>query len=280
MTWTDVKWDALFNNSTHIGVGPVAAEHYGNGRPGSWKNCSLAFGGEMGTMPPGSAYSSYKAVMRDLFDMSLAQSIVKLLNEKLSPLVLSFLTPIRQQSYTSDLHLCTHIREGNNETGDWAKKLWRHIDLNATLNATLDSMKSLAKKWKNGGARRVTVFVASDTPKSRPWFRDNAPPGWHIVQPGKELPPPENGVWFGEYKSDTNKHLNQTEKDNAMAEAVADVFALGECDALFIPNYSSFSVIGIIQMRAEKRMVFFWNMTGNTYIEFPYPMNSTYSLSR
>jgi hypothetical protein len=30
-----------------------------------------------------------------------------------------------------------------------------------------------------------------------------------------------------------------------MAEVIADAFALGECDALFIPNYSSFSLKGI-----------------------------------
>ena len=27
-------------------------------------------------------------------------------------------------------------------------------------------------------------------------------------------------------------------------EAIADVFALGECDALYVPNYSSFSQVG------------------------------------
>ena len=42
-----------------------------------------------------------------------------------------------------------------------------------------------------------------------------------------------------------------------MAEAVADVFALGECDALFIPNYSSFSAVGIMLTRAERKKVFF-----------------------
>ena len=42
-----------------------------------------------------------------------------------------------------------------------------------------------------------------------------------------------------------------------MAEAVADAFALGECDGLWMPNYSSFSVIGIMLARAERRKVFF-----------------------
>jgi hypothetical protein len=53
-----------------------------------------------------------------------------------------------------------------------------------------------------------------------------------------------------------------------MAEAVADVFALGECDALFIPNYSSFSLIGITLTRAEKNGVFFLGTNGS-YLVMP-----------
>lgn len=52
-----------------------------------------------------------------------------------------------------------------------------------------------------------------------------------------------------------------------MAEAVADVFALGECDSLFIPNYSSFSLIGITLTRAERNT--FLDSNNGRYFEMP-----------
>ena len=61
-----------------------------------------------------------------------------------------------------------------------------------------------------------------------------------------------------------NANSTQQEKDEAMAEAVADVFALGECDALFIPNYSSFSTVGIMLMRAARN-----NFRGDLREEYP-----------
>jgi len=81
---------------------------------------------------------------------------------------------------------------------------------------------------KTRGAQNVTVFVASDNAAVRPWFGDNAPDGWRIIASGKKFPKPESGVWFGELGSKTNAVLNRTQKYEAMAEAVADVFALGE----------------------------------------------------
>jgi len=35
-------------------------------------------------------------------------------------------------------------------------------------------------------------------------------------------------------------------KNEVMADATAEIFALGECDALFIPNYSSFTLSSIV----------------------------------
>ena len=78
-----------------------------------------------------------------------------------------------------------------------------------------------------------------------------------IGKPARELTRPETCVWFGQHGSNTNANLTQQEKDEAMAEAVADVFALGECDALFIPKCSSFSTVGIMLMRAARKKVFF-----------------------
>jgi hypothetical protein len=142
-----------------------------------------------------------------------------------------------------------------------------HIDLQSTLNATLFSMEDLAKT-KN--ANNVTVFIASDNADSRKWFKDHVPSSWTVIQPKKELQKPESGVWFGEHGSQTNAVLDQQQKNEAMAEAVSDVFALGECDALYIPNYSSFTMVSIILTRAERRMVYFMYRDTLEYVELPY----------
>ena len=130
-----------------------------------------------------------------------------------------------------------------------------------------------------GGADKVSLFVASDTPKARSWFEDNKPlPSWTVIKSGRELQRPESGVWFGEHGSKTNKNMTQHEKDEAMAEAMADAFALGECDALFIPNYSSFNVIGVIRMRGERRKVLFMDSKTYQYHELQYPNGTDSSI--
>ena len=252
--WTDIPWGVLFNDTDNIKAGQLVDENYDNSFPHDWWNYSFAWYERKVRPNGGTSYDRYGEEQKELFDMLLAQSIVKSLEENLTPLVLSFLDPIREQTFDSELHLCTHVREGNNETGDWLHKTWRHIDLIPTLNATLLSMQSLAAQ---NGAKKVSIFVASDNKKARSWFVQNVTTDWNVIQPVKELPRPESGVWFGEHGSKTNQKLGQYEKHEAMAEAVADVFALGKCDALYIPNYSSFSMIGIIMMRAEWRKVFF-----------------------
>ena len=114
----------------------------------------------------------------------------------------------------------------------------------------------------SSSSKQVSVFVASDNAHARTWFgqrilSNNKLQHWHIIQPKKTLPRPKSGVWFGELTSSTNSQLSKEQLNEAMAEAVADVFALGECDALFIPNYSSFSVVGIMLARARGKKVYF-----------------------
>ncbi|KAL7531109.1 hypothetical protein ACHAWF_003631 [Thalassiosira exigua] len=264
----DVEWSVLFNDTEQIKEGPPAKEHYANGFPLNWTSSPIAWHEKVD--PQGdkyTAYHYYEESIRTAFEMPLAQSIVKSLSDNLSSLVLSFLQPMRQQYAKSDLHLCVHVREGNNETGDWERKKWRHIELLPTLNATLGSMKRFATKKS---AQRVSVFVASDNKRSRTWFEENSPEGWHIVKPARELPRPEQGVWFGELVSPTNTILSKDELNEAMAEAVAEVFALGECHALFIPNSSSFSVVGIMLARLRRKSVFFlWFKGSQDYIKYP-----------
>lgn len=115
-------------------------------------------------------------------------------------------------------------------------------------------------------ATMVSIYVASDSGEVRPWFDANVPKNWNVIQPKKVMPKPENGVWFGEHGSKTGDVLNQTMKNEAMAEATAEVFALGECDALMIPNFSSFSYSGIALTRARGNPVFFAKQENEEHI--------------
>ena len=279
--WTDVNFFTLFNETTYIKNGERADEMLWNGYPKDWYNFSSLASHHIVKLDSSDAYNAYNDGALDdhlssmrLFEMPLGHSIVKSLSDNLSPLVLSYLGPLRSQYVPENvgLHLCAHIREGNNETGDWEGKTWRHINLFSILNETLESMKTFTQKTssssRNANKQQVSVFVASDNTKARTWFEDNVPnKDWHVVKPGKEMSRPENGVWFGEHGSKTSSNLTQNDLNEAMAEAVADVFALGECDALYIPSYSSFSVTGIMLTRAERRKIFFLGKDG--FVEYP-----------
>ena len=268
--WNDVKWDRLFNDTPWIVAGGLQLN---NSFPKDWFDSPLAWREKIGPMRKGTPYERYGQESRYLFEMGLAWSVVNMLRDNLSPLVRSFLDPMREQYQDSELHLCTHIRQGNNETGDWEMKKWRHIDFQTVANATLTSMRRDAEA---SGATKVTVFVASDSDNARPWFEARIPEGWKLVRPGRVLPKPESGVWFGEATSDTNTVLSQKERDDAMAEAVADVFALGECDALYVPNYSSFSQMGIMLTRAEGNRVLFMDLTRHDFVDYPPPLDELY----
>lgn len=201
--------------------------------------------------------------MKQMFEMPLAQSIAKSLADNLSPLVKSFLGPMREQYATSDLHLCAHIRAGNKESGQFQESIWRHFDLVPTLNQTLMHMMMLAQ---SRSSTRVSLFAASDTEEAMNWFESNTPAHWHFVKPAKKVPRPAAGHWF-EHGNPNNTITSQLQRDEAMAEAMADVFALGECNALYIPNYSSFSFVGIMLARARRKKVFFRD--GLQYVEYP-----------
>jgi hypothetical protein len=109
--------------------------------------------------------------------------------------------------------------------------------MNATLQAMVDFVNkaSFNPDDRNG----VSAYIASDTPNTRQWFKENAPFDWHILSPENEtmeLPP--NGVWFRQHGSQTGANLTQERKNDKMAEAVADMFLLGECSihtSIFFP---------------------------------------------
>jgi hypothetical protein len=128
------------------------------------------------------------------------------------------------------------------------------------MNATLQAMVDFVNKASldPDDRKSVSAYIASDTPNTRRWFKENAPSDWYILSPENEtmeLPP--NGVWFGEHGSQTGANLTQEKKNDKMAEAVADMFLLGECSALFIPAYSSFTAVPIILSNSRNKTVMY-----------------------
>jgi len=264
VVWIDIPWGALFNDTEYVSsegemrdAGWNEAEKQEllvrNEAPKHW----AGEGNEKRYESTGTVFDRYD--IPQVFDDELMTSMLVSMRDSLSPLVRSYLDSVRAQlnkATDSNDHvtLCTHVRQGNNETGDWEDKTWRHIDVKAVLNSTRSAMESFVR---SSNATMASVYVASDNAEVRPWFGANIPKHWNLVQPEKFMPKPENGVWFGEWGSKTSDVLNQTMKIEAMAEATAEVFVLGECDALFIPNYSSFSQPSIVLTNARKKHVFF-----------------------
>jgi len=272
--WDDVPWSDLFNDTDYIetskkDTGFEKAKDqgltYANGFPSDWS--SLERKTYAGT---GTVFDRYDSRNDRFFDDPSIAATLLSMRDSLSPLVLSYLSHIRARlnragkSNDGHVSICTHVRQGNNETGDWERKPWRSIDLDAVLNSTSVVMKNLVK---SRNATMATIYVASDNESVRPWFNSHTPKNWEVIQPKKVSPKPKNGVWFGEFGSKTGDALSQTMKNEAMAEAIAEVFALGECDALIIPNYSSFSLLSIALMKARKSPVFFRAVDGMEFRE-------------
>lgn len=285
VSWEDVQWNVLFNDTMQIKQGPRADEYYDYGLPPNWTASSLAWTETMeskwsngwGEQMASTSYNIYGVmggVPKMLMEMPLAQTIVKSLAMNLSPLVLSFLLPLREQIIDSDLHVCTHVREGNGEFDGSSYSERKMASYSSVLNSTLGAMTNYVTS--RHASSKVSVFVASDTLSASSWFEKNIPANWKMVKPGKVPRRPADGHWF-EWGKVTN--LTKDETDEAMAEAVADVFALGECDALYIPQYSTFNVVGIMLARADGRNVYFLgtkvpletNSTedGLNYVEYP-----------
>mmetsp|Transcript_25773 Transcript_25773/g.30376 ORF Transcript_25773/g.30376 Transcript_25773/m.30376 type:complete len:401 (-) Transcript_25773:126-1328(-) len=272
--WVDVPWSVLFNDTDYIetsnkDAGFTKAQDQGltywNCVPSDWSSLERKIYDRTGTV-----FDHFEPRNDRFFDdPSIAATHVSM-RDSLSPLVLSYLSHIRAQlnkaakSNDGHMSICTHVRQGNNETGDWERKPWRSIDLGAVLNSISVVMKSLVE---SRNATMATIYVASDNESVRPWFDSNVPKNWEVIQPKKVLLKPKNGVWFGEHGSKTGAALSQTMKNEAMAEGMSEVFALGECDALIIPNYSSFSILSIALMKARKNPVFFRAIDGVEYRE-------------
>jgi hypothetical protein len=254
--WDDVPWSVLFNDTAHITEGKRQKESHDNGYPGDWAPESAQ---RLVQSVDSEVWSSYGRDMQLLFHLKEAWEIVTLLRNSLSTRVLHKMSPNRQ-GYRQT-HVCAHFRFGNNETGDWMRKTWRHISSpNQVMNATLQAMVDFVNKrsWDPNDRNGVSVFIASDTPNIGWWFKENAPSNWHILSPENvAMDLPTNGVWFGEHGSQTGANLTQESKNDKMAAAAADMFLLGECSALFIPTYSSFTALPIILSNTRNATVMY-----------------------
>ena len=287
--WRDVPWSNFFketdyftHGNKHDNLKKVAKENdlfIANKIPKGWTGNTTSTS-KINRKPRrvmNTALDQYEKLV-DLLDNPHSIAIMVLLRDSLTPLVLSFLNPIRAQlnqnnvqnnktKHNKHLSVCIHVRQGNNETGDWERKKERQIpSLETVLISTQRTIKDLILL---SSARNVvthtSIFVASDNPSVQPWFRKNSPPEWTIVKPGKIIPKPTQGVWFGEYGSLTNSVLDAEEKRQAMAETLAEIFALGECDVLMIPKYSSFTCTAIALSKTRGIPIFFGKQNGENF---------------
>ena len=258
--WNDVPYNALFNDTIYSKQGirerGNGIEIFPNAVPKGWEWCFVK--NRVKKRIPRTVLDLYPYEI--LFHMPEAQAMAVALRDAASPSVLSFLNSIRQKSADQDIKLCLHVRMGNNEKGDWELKTWRHIeDMESLMKNTVNAMKSVVE---NTNATKISVFTASDTNIDLP-----VPKEWKIIKPSKTIGKPTEGVWFGDQRSETNKNLTQNVKNEAMAEAVSDILALGECDGLFIPTYSSFTYLSILLARARNRSIYFYHQRKERYYE-------------
>ena len=271
----DVHWSSLFNATEYAQRGVLGQDFdkakklglfFANDSPKDWSGFH-----DRNRTVTRTILDQYRGIEYFL-DNEHMFAILLSMRESLSPLVLSYLNPIREEltrkgktGVDTDAHhvsVCAHVREGNGEKGDWENKKRQMADEEATLFGTLAKMKEFVESQN---ATSVSVFIASDNVRIRTWFRNYAPQqqeagndvNWNVIRPKKVMPKPESGVWFGEHGSGTSNVLNRTMKNEAMAEAAAEVFALGECDALLIPTYSSFTYSAIVLTAGRKKHVYF-----------------------
>lgn len=260
-SWYDVSWNEIFNDTDTIKqqVGDTYPEVHDNGYPEDWDlNSTQAEMSNETNRQWGKVEEKYQ-YQGPIFSTIEAYQVINTLRQSLSARVMRKLNPIIHEYETRKLRFAVHFRLGNNETGDWAAKEWRHVDdYLSVLNSTLQAMIKEAN-----GEPSVGVFVASDSSAAAPYFREHVPESWRVITQdaaaGKNLTSiPKQGVWFGEMGSETSKNLTQEELAERMAEGFADVFALGErVDALFIPTYSSFTFLPILLTKSRNKPILF-----------------------
>ena len=268
--WPDVAWSYLFHDTALVKMAPAGTErekeHYANGQPKEWwrspsdivENASQ----QLKVTLDDETSTVYDRYVHEMLEMETAQDVAEHFRQSLSDKVLAYLEPLRSQYATrsaNGVHICVHIRTGNNETGAWQiASQRRDIDVYRVLNGTLNAMMHYANEsGASKDGRDISLFVASDNDSVRPWFQQRLPQNWRIISSGKSIVKPTSGVLFGEHGSKTSAVLTQDQRNEAMAEGVADIFALGECSALFLPTYSSFTILSILLAKRQNNSIFY-----------------------
>ena len=173
----DVPWSVLFKNTAHVqseiknknftkaeDLGLLAKNHHPE---------------EYWRERPRRTYRGTKTILdryryRDIFYSPMLIAVIHQLQEAMTPLVLSYFESIREQLnperiydhvHGKEVSLCFHLRQGNNETGDWQEKTWRHVNADLVLNTTLSDMESFVESHN---ASKATLFIASDNADTRP----------------------------------------------------------------------------------------------------------------
>jgi hypothetical protein len=244
----------LFDNTSFVSSGntrPANVERHYVNYPPPWRYPKEV---ALPDVPPtGSTLDLYSKEVRLLFSLPDAKLVVASLAASLAAPVASRVADLRTQY--RKLHMCAHIRLGdwdiyNGTRGDWEKKTWRHVSKPELLmERLLAGMQAFAVRRQ---ASDVSVFLASDSPLPDRWFSQRASLlDWHMVHSKSDL------------------HVIHSKRsirpETAMRSAASDMFALGECDALFIPTYSAFTVTPIILAQQHNLPVYFYsdgNRTG------------------
>lgn len=126
-----------------------------------------------------------------------------------------------------------HIRAGNGEAGDFAKK-GRGI---ANLSLWLENVAQLIRKQDWGAS---TIFIATDTPQVvadfKTFFQGTST---DIVMLDQYRPPNGEGVLFGEAGK---VESNGDQCMRGWEDALTDMFLLGQVDVLIASRPSSFTI--------------------------------------
>ncbi len=176
----DVPWSVLFKDNEYIESGRKFVgwrdavrnkTAISNKRPFEWSDRPLN-----NTTPWKTTSTVLDYYERDVFMSPMYLSVLLSLRESFTSLVESFILPIRRQLHVSardkdSISICAHLRQGNNEKGDWEAKTWRHVhSLETILNNTYRLMERIVATRK---VSKATLFVASDNADVRPWFEAN-----------------------------------------------------------------------------------------------------------
>ena len=184
------------------------------------------------------------------------QCFAHIIFSSVSNAVLRIQAPVHD-GQRSSYRMCTHVRLGNNESGDFKSKGRGSTNTTRTLDEILLSARwhAAAVRARAGDQYPVSLFVASDSEAPFEYLRDNAPPDWRFLQIAQERP--DDGVWFGTHgKNPNTAQMTRASQALNMQIAMADMLSLASCDLFMIPDIiSSFQMMPLLVAPARRTEV-------------------------